>query len=69
MICLLQNCWDFVDVGNGSCSETHVTGDGHATEEVNIKVEEAIDIKDEMPEDTSFPSIENEREVRLLGYV
>jgi hypothetical protein len=34
-------------------------------EEVSIKVEEAIDIKDEMPEAVVFPPIRTENEVRL----
>jgi hypothetical protein len=34
-------------------------------EEVSIKVEEVIDIKDETPEVISFPPIETEHEVRL----
>jgi hypothetical protein len=35
------------------------------TEEVRIKVEEAIHIKDEIPEATSFPPFNTEHEVRL----
>jgi hypothetical protein len=52
IICLvvLQICLDFVEGTTGSCSETCVTGDVDGTEEVSIKVEESIDIKDEMPE-------------------
>jgi hypothetical protein len=37
--------------------------------EVSIKVEEAIDIKDEIPEAISFPPIKTEHEVMLLGCV
>jgi hypothetical protein len=37
--------------------------------EVSIKVEEAVDIKDETPEAITFPSIKTEHEVRLLGCV
>ena len=55
----------FVDGGNGSCSETCVTCDVDGTEEVSIKVEDTIDIKDEMPEAISFPPIKTEHEVRL----
>jgi hypothetical protein len=49
----------------GSCSETCVTCDVDGTEEVSINVEEAIDIKDEIPEAISFPPIKTENEVRL----
>jgi hypothetical protein len=66
MICvvLLQNCIDFVEGETDSCSETC---DVDGIEEVSIKVEEAIDIKDEIPETTSFSPIKTEREVRLWG--
>jgi hypothetical protein len=36
-------------------------------EEVTIKVEEVIDIKDGIPEAIAFPSIKTEHEVRLRG--
>jgi hypothetical protein len=39
----------FVEGGTGSCSEMCVTCDVDGTEEVSINVEEAIDIKDEIP--------------------
>ena len=67
MICVvvLQNGLGFVDGETGSCSETRVTCDVDGTEEVSIKVEETIDIKDEMPEAISFPPIKTEHEVRL----
>jgi hypothetical protein len=64
---MLQNCMGFVGGGSGSCIETCVTFDVVGTEEVNIKVEEAIDIKNEIPEATSFPPINTEHEVRLWG--
>ena len=69
MICvvLLQNCMDFVEGETDSCSETCVTCDVDGTEEVSIKVEKAIDIKNEIPETTSFPPINTEHEVRLWG--
>jgi hypothetical protein len=38
--------------------------DGDVTEEVSIKNEEAIDIKDEITEAIIFPSIRTEHEVR-----
>jgi hypothetical protein len=58
---------DFVEGETGSDSETCVTFDVDGFEEVSIKVEEAIDIKDEIPEATSFPPINTEHEVRLWG--
>jgi hypothetical protein len=53
---------DFVEGETGSCSETCAL-----FEEVSIKVEEAIDLKDEIPEATSFPPMKTEHEVWLLG--
>ena len=69
MICVvvLQNSLGFVDGETGSCSETCVTCDVVGTEEVNIKFEEVIVIKDEMPEATIFPPIKTDNEVRLWG--
>ena len=64
---VLQNCTFFVEGGTGSCSEICVMCDVDGTGEVSIKVEETIDIKDEMPEAISFPSIKTENEVRLWG--
>jgi hypothetical protein len=64
---VLQNCVDFVEVGTGSCIETCVTCDVDGTGEVSIKVEEAIDVKDEIPEAVSFPPIKTEHEVMLQG--
>ena len=64
-VVMLQNCTCFVEGGTGSCSETCITCDVGGTEEVSIKVEDAIDIKDEMPEAISFPPIKTENEVRL----
>ena len=57
----------FVEGETGSCSETCVTCDVGGTEEVSIKVEEEIDIKDEIPEAISFPPFKTEQEVRLWG--
>ena len=50
MICVvvLQNCMGFVEGETGSCIETCVTCDVDGTEDVSIKVEEAIDIKEEV---------------------
>ena len=39
------------------------------TEEVSIKVEETIDIKDEVPEARLFPSIKTEHEVVAAHYI
>ena len=85
MICVvvLQNCVDLVEGETGSCSEACGTCDVDGTgavsikvedaidikEEMSFKVEEAIDIKDEIPEAISFPSIKTEHEVRLLWCV
>jgi hypothetical protein len=54
----------FVEVAAGSYSETCVNCDGGA-DEVSIKVEEAIDIKVEIPEVVTVSSIKTEHEVRL----
>ena len=62
---VLQNCMCFVEGETGSCSETCVECYVGGTEEGSIKVEDAIDIKDEMPEAISFPPIKTEHEVRL----
>ena len=69
MICvvLLQNCMGFVEGETGSCSDTCVTCDVDGTEDVSIKAEGAIDMKDEIPEAISFPPIKTEHEVRLWG--
>jgi hypothetical protein len=58
---------DFVEGETGSCSETFVPFDVDGFEEVSIKVEEAIDIKNEIPEATSFSPISTENEVRPWG--
>jgi hypothetical protein len=65
-VVLLQNCMGFVEGETGYCSETCVTCDVDETE-VSIKVEEAIDIKDEFPEATIFPPIKSEHQVRFWG--
>jgi hypothetical protein len=58
---------DFVKDGTGCDSETFVTFDVEGTEEISIKIEEAIDIKDEIPEAISFPPIKTEHEVRIFA--
>jgi hypothetical protein len=45
---------DCVEGETGSCSATCVTCDADGTEGVSIKVEEAIDIKDEITEGVSI---------------
>jgi hypothetical protein len=70
----------FVGGETGYCSETGVTGcvggtgegsdgleEGVYIKEESIKVEEAVDIKEEMPEALVFPPIKTEHEVRLWG--
>jgi hypothetical protein len=70
---------DFVEGKTGSCNETRVKCDVDGTEEVgikveealdimeevSIKVEEAIDINDENPQAVMFPPVLTEQEVRL----
>jgi hypothetical protein len=56
-----------VEGETGSCSQTVVKCDVDGTEEVSIKVEESIDIKDENPEALLVPSLKTEHEVRLWG--
>jgi hypothetical protein len=58
---------EYVEGETGYCSETGVECDFGGFEEVNIKVEEAFDIKEEIPEATTVPSIKTEHEVRLWG--
>ena len=47
-VVLLQNCVGFVEGETGSCSEAGVKCDVAGTEEVSIKVEEAVYIKEEV---------------------
>jgi hypothetical protein len=69
MICvvMLQNCMYCVEGETGSCSQTVVKCDVDGTEEVSIKVQESIDIKDETPEAVVVPFVKTEHEVRLWG--
>jgi len=57
---------DVVGGETGCYSETCVTCDD-GTEEVGIKFEDAIDIKDEIPEALTFPPIKTEQEVSFWG--
>jgi hypothetical protein len=56
---------DCVEGETGCCSETGVMCDVDGSEEISIKVEEAKDINDEIPEAKAFPPIKTEQEVRL----
>ena len=70
MICVvaLQNVLDVVESPTGSYIGTCVTcDDDDGTEEVCMKVEQALDIMDEIPEAIPFPLIKTEQEVRLWG--
>jgi len=64
-VVVLQNCVGFVEGETASCNEADVDCDPlEIKEEVSMKVEDAIDIKDEIPETIAFPT---EQEVRLWG--
>jgi len=65
-VVVLQNCIGFVEGETGACNEAGVECDVDRTE-VNAEVEDAIDIKDEIPEAIPFPTIKTEQEVRLWG--
>jgi hypothetical protein len=64
-VVVFQNCMGSVEGETGSCSETCVTYAVDGTEEVSLKVEEESDMKDEIPEAITSPSIKTEHEVRL----
>jgi hypothetical protein len=51
---MLQNFMNCVESEAGSCSATCVTCDADGTEGFGIKVEESIDIKDEITEGVSI---------------
>jgi hypothetical protein len=55
-----------VEGETGSCRQRDVTCDVDGTEEVNIKVEDSIDIKDEIPEAVSVPSVKTEHEISMV---
>jgi len=68
MICVvvLQNVMDDVEGLTGfSSGNCETCGDNDGTEEVSMKVEDAIDRKDEIPEAISFAPIKAEKEVRI----
>ena len=65
-VVVLQNCVGFVEGETGSYNQTGVECDPlEIKEEVSIKVEETIDIKDIIPETVVFPTIKTRQEVRL----
>ena len=65
-VVVFQDCMGCVEGETGSCSEICVKCDFDGTEEIGIK-EETIDIKDDIPEAITSPSIKTEHEVRLQG--
>jgi len=65
-VVVLQNCVGFVEGESGAFNEAGVECDVDRTK-VNAEVEDAIDIKDEIPEAIPFPTIKTEQEVRLWG--
>jgi hypothetical protein len=64
---MFQNCMVFVKCGTCSCIETCVTYDVDGSEEGSIKVEESIDIKDEILEAITFRPVQTEHPVSLWG--
>ena len=66
VVVVLQNYMGCVEGETGSCSEMCVKCAVDGTEEVTIKVEEELDIKDEIPELITSPSIKTEHEVRFF---
>jgi len=64
---VLQNSMDCAEGETGSCGETCVMCAVDGIVEVSIKVEEDLDIKDEILEATTSPSDKTEHEVRLQG--
>ena len=66
-VVVFQNCMGSVEGETGTCSETCVMCAVDGTDEISIKVEEELDIKDEIPEAKTFPEFNIESEVRLRG--
>jgi hypothetical protein len=66
---VLQNCWHVLEGESAACSETFVTYSEDGNED-NVKVEGAIDIKEEAFSETEkFPLIKDELKVRcMLSY-
>jgi hypothetical protein len=63
-VVVLQNYMGFVEDETGYYSETCVASDVDGIEEVYIKVEEAVDIKEENPETVTLSPIKPKHEVR-----
>ena len=66
-VMVLQNYVDFVEGETGSSSETCVMCAVDGTEEISVEVEEELDIKDEITEAVTSPSVTTEHEVRFWG--
>ena len=64
---VLQNCVCRVEGKPGPLFETCVMSDVDGIEELSIKVEEAIDTKDEIPEAIIFRPFKTDQEVRVWG--
>jgi hypothetical protein len=64
---VLQNCVGLVKDEPDCCSEASVRNSDEGSDEYGTKFEEAVDIKEENPEATTFPPINTEPEVRLFG--
>ena len=64
---VLQNCIGFVEGETGSSNEAGVVFDVDGKEELIMKFEDAIDVKEEAPEAITFPTVKTEQEVRLWG--
>jgi hypothetical protein len=65
---VLQNCVDSLRSGPVSCSETCLRSSDDRNEIMDIKVEEATDIKEEEhPEPIPFQTIKTEPEVRFMS--
>jgi hypothetical protein len=56
---------DVVEGETDYCSRTGVTYNDDRTEESSIKFEDAIDIKNEIPEAITFTPVKTEQEVML----
>jgi len=67
MICMvvLQNFMDVVEGETVYCSRTGVTYNDDRTEESSMKFEDALDIKNEIPEAITFTPVKTEQEVML----
>jgi len=66
-VVVLQDCIGFVEGETGACNEAGVECDVDGKEELFIKVEDDIEVKEEAPEAITFPTVKTEQEVRLWG--